>query len=178
MSAPLGVVRATVSLALALCAASPAGAQARSAEFATWDPAGAPELTARVQPVPASRPADAVTLGFAGLLGSAAGVFGGGFVGYQISRADGDCGGDDWCGFTAGFVGAVIGSAVLTPVAVHMANGGRGDLGSTVVMSSLITGAGAAIALVTDSPEILLAVPLAAIIGSVAVERSTTPGPE
>ena len=38
--------------------------------------------------------------------------------------------------------------------------------------------AGAALALVTDSPEILLAVPLAAIIGSVAVERSTTPGPE
>ena len=181
--APCGGMRVALPIMLALLAADSAGAQARSADFQAWEPARAGwENPEQLEPVPhlaeaarsARPPADAITLGMAGLVGSAAGVFGGGYVGYHIDRADGECG-DDWCGFGGLFLGAAIGSAVLAPVAVHMANGGRGDLANSMFTSAVITGAGAVLALVTNSAEVLVAVPVAAIISSVALERASTP---
>ena len=169
-------------LLLMTLAAGPLAAQAiPETAYGGWhppDPASA--VAARPMLTNASRltppPADGVALGLAGLVGSAAGVLGGGYLGYHIDRADGRC--SEWCGFSGMFLGAAIGSAVLAPVAVHAANGGRGNLETTLFTSVVITGAGAVVALMTNSAEVLVAVPVAAIISSVALERSTTPASE
>jgi hypothetical protein len=148
-----------------------------SAAFAHWPaPLAAPQAPTLALdhslPLKGAVPADPVMLTMAGLVGSAAGVFGGGYLGYQIDRQSEDvC---DYCGLTGLLLGAAVGSAVLTPLAVHAANGGRGDLGDALVASSVITGAGMVLTIMTNSGEVLIAVPIAAIIGSVVTERATT----
>src|SRR5690606_35362095 len=99
--------------------------------FARWDAtlAGAPATMSSPAPtssppptsMPSTRiaapPADPLLLTIAGLAGSFVGVFAGGYMGYHIDRqSDHVC---DYCGLTGLLLGAAIGSAVLTPLAVH-----------------------------------------------------------
>lgn len=163
---------------IAFTAASLTAQAAPQTAFPAWHAADEPNFRVstaapRHAIESASPPADPLALGLAGLAGSAAGVLGGGYLGYHIERAGGPCG--DWCGLGGLLFGAAVGSAVLTPVAVHMANGARGDLGTTVFTSAVITGVGTVLALGAGSGEMLVAVPVLAIVGSVALERSTTP---
>lgn len=113
-----------------------------------------------------------LTLAFGGAMGGLTGLIAGGFLGARIELAGG-CSGE-WCGFSGGLLGAAIGSSVMIPVGVHVANDGRGDLSQSVGASGLALAGGVALALLTQDEKPLLLIPLAQIIGSVAMERRSS----
>ena len=116
-----------------------------------------------------------LTLAFGGAMGGVTGLIAGGFIGARIELAGG-CDGE-WCGFSGGLLGAAIGSAVMIPVGVHLANDARGDLSRSVAASGLALAGGVALVLLTQEEKPLLLIPLAQIIGAVAIERRTSRRP-
>ena len=120
-------------------------------------------------------PPSDLTLAFGGVLGGVGGLIAGGFIGAQLEMAGG-CHGDHWCGFGGGILGAAIGSAVMIPAAVHLANGRRGSFAAGLGASVAALAGGVAISLVVQDAQPLLLVPVAQIIGAVAVERRTSRG--
>jgi hypothetical protein len=134
----------------------------------------APRLTLSTE----SQPANDVTLVLAGIAGATVGSFGGAFLGYQLDRNGGNWGCGHGCE-NPGLLGLVggwfVGPALTTPLSVHLANGGRGSLGSAYLSSALIAGVGMAGLTVAGSPEgafILLAAPVAQAVSAVLIERS------
>lgn len=133
-------------------------------------------------PAPDARPAslvppDSVTdelgLALAGVGGGLVGLVVGGYAGatleQQFSR---DC--YEYCGLTGGLIGAAVGSGVLIPYAVHLANHQRGDFGQSLAASGAVLVAGMILTAATDRGEPLLVVPFAQIIVSAGVQRATT----
>jgi hypothetical protein len=113
-----------------------------------------------------------LTLAFGGAMGGLTGLMAGGFLGARIELAGG-CSGE-WCGFSGALLGAAIGSSIMIPVGVHLANDGRGDLSQSVAVSGFALAGGVALALLTQEEKPLLLIPLAQIIGSIAMERRTS----
>ena len=112
-----------------------------------------------------------------GFLGSALGLLIGVPAGFAVERAlyahD-----DEYSGLLGAFLGAAAGTALLPPVAVHLANGRRGNLAVSLGASA---GAGALVVgnvfyRGTDG-AILFALPLVQVVMSVEIERSTSTAP-
>jgi hypothetical protein len=178
-------VRATVPLLLVLLApaAAPAlGQQLAPSAFARFDPALLPSLG--TTPVAATSPARVWTVGegarsaatnrpdtgglvFAGLLGGAAGLLAGGLVGDRLQHTPcEDC-------YLAALAGAVIGESLAIPLAVHLADGRRGQVAPGIIASLTIAAGGLAAAGRLDRAELLLAVPVLQIAAAVASEQHT-----
>jgi len=83
-------------------------------------------------------------------------------------------------------IGFELGEAIGIPLGVHRANGGRGDLRTSMIASLAIAAVGTALLWTDDfdavfetrrSQTILLAVPLAQVITSIFIERRPQSGP-
>jgi hypothetical protein len=107
------------------------------------------------------------TLLLAATAGMLTGAFGGGLIGIQI---DGDNGLDDADGAV---IGGLVGTSLLIPTAVHLADGRRGNLGRSILVSTVVGGAMLAAGVAAESGEIILAIPLVQLISSVFIERDT-----
>jgi hypothetical protein len=125
------------------------------------------------EPTPSSRGTPALALG--GLLGGAVGIVGGFYLGAAL--ADGEDTNDlDF--LSGGVAGAAIGEGLLLPAGVHVANDSRGSYTLSAAASLGIAAAGllALEALHYDAPGapiVLVAVPIAQLVTSVAIERAT-----
>jgi hypothetical protein len=126
-----------------------------------------------------SPPTNDVTLVLAGVAGATVGALGGALLGYQLDRDGGNWGCARGCedpGLLGLAGGWFVGSALTTPLSVHLANGGRGSLPTAYLSSALIAGAGMAGLAVAGSPEgafILLAAPVAQVVSAVLIERGS-----
>jgi hypothetical protein len=113
-------------------------------------------------------PADGGMMALAGAGGLVAGALAGGYVGVEI---DGDTGLDAAEGAV---IGGLIGTSLLVPTAVHLANGGRGNLGRSLLASVLAGGAMLGLGAAAESGEILLAAPFVQLVTSLLIEGDTT----
>jgi hypothetical protein len=110
-----------------------------------------------------------------GLIGGAVGALGGFYVGAVLGSDDDD---DDLDFLGTGVAVATIGEGLLLPLGVHIANGSRGSY-MTSGLVSLGLAAGGLLALETAhydppaAPIILVAVPIAQLAASIAIERAT-----
>ena len=158
--------------ALLLVLALPAALHAQGARH-SFDPPAAGRQTPIQAFGDSSRLRSDLTLAFGGAMGGISGLLAGGFLGARLEMAGG-CRGNEWCGFGGAVLGAAIGTTIMIPAAVHLANEQRGSFGSDLAASAAALGGGLAIALVTQDAEPMLLVPLAQIIGAVAVEKRTS----
>jgi hypothetical protein len=115
-----------------------------------------------------TRPKAAETLLLAGIAGMGTGAFGGGLIGTVI---DNDSGLDNADG---AIFGGLVGTTLLIPTAVHLANHSRGNLSRSVLMSTLLGGALLGVAVAAQSGEIVLAIPFVQLFTAMAVERDTS----
>ena len=111
-------------------------------------------------------------LALGGVLGGAAGLFGGAIVGARITEDD--C---EDCAFVGGVYGAVVGGSAGLPLGVHATNGGRGRLLPSLLASLAIGGAGLGVAVLADRSEVMIGVPVAQLVTSILIERSTSSPP-
>lgn len=117
----------------------------------------------------AVRPVDVGGLSLAGVLGAGVGILGGGIVGAGVERlVSSNC--YDLCGLAGGVTGAAIGSTLAIPMAVHMANGRRGKLSSSLAWSGFAAAVGWGLGLTLHDPSPVVLVPIAQIIISVSIE--------
>jgi hypothetical protein len=107
-------------------------------------------------------------LSLAGAGGMLAGAVGGGLIGVAIDEDDGL---DDAEGAV---IGGLMGTTLAIPTAVHLANGSRGNLGRSLLVSTLVGGTMLGVGWALESGEILLAAPFAQLITSVLIERNTS----
>ena len=114
-----------------------------------------------------------LTLAFGGAMGGISGLLAGGFIGARLEMAGG-CTGDDWCGFGGALLGAAIGSTIMIPAAVHLANDQRGSFSAGLGASVAVLAGGIAFSLFTHDAHPILLIPLAQIIGAVGTERRTS----
>lgn len=119
-------------------------------------------------------PRHELALAFAGAMGGFGGLVAGAYVGARIETAGG-CS-HEWCGWTGAILGAAIGTTVMIPAVVHLANDQRGDLIEGIASSVAALAGGIAISLLMQDPQPLLVVPVAQIIGAVATEKRTSSG--
>lgn len=110
-----------------------------------------------------------------GLAGGAVGAVGGFYVGAVLASDDDD---DDLEFLSGGVAVATIGEGLLLPLGVHIANGSRGSYGKSALVSLGIAAAGllALQAVHYDppgAPIVLVAVPVAQLATSIAIERAT-----
>ncbi len=71
-----------------------------------------------------------------------------------------------------------MGSALTSPLSVHLANGGRGSLTSAYLSSAVIAGAGMAGLVAAGSPEgayVLMGAPVVQVVSAVLIERRGPP---
>lgn len=110
-----------------------------------------------------------------GLIGGAVGALGGFYVGAVLGSDDDD---DDLDFLGTGVAGAAIGEGLLLPLGVHIANGRRGSY-TTSALASLGLAAAGLLALEAShydppaAPIVLVAVPVAQLVTSIAIERAT-----
>ena len=110
-----------------------------------------------------------VILGLGGIAGGGLGVVAGGWAGAKIREHE--C---EDCGLSGLLYGAVLGGSAALPVGVHLANGGRGKLGPSLLASLALGGAGLGAAALTNEYGILLAVPVVQLVSAIAIERATS----
>jgi hypothetical protein len=138
-------------------------------ESATGQPTG---QAARVVPFRAVEKSSADTVGamlFQGLVFGAAGMFAGGFLGYQIETSDG-CD-DDWlCGLGGMIIGGLIGETVGMVTGIHQGGGRRSPYSGDLALGLAIAGVGYAGADATEGIT-LLAVPVAQLVFGMMRER-------
>lgn len=125
-----------------------------------------PTALAAQQPAEPARNGGVLLLAGAG--GMVAGALGGGLVGVAI---DGDDGLDAAEGAV---IGGVMGTSLAIPTAVHLANGSRGNLGRSMLVSALVGGALLSVGVAAESGEIVLAAPFVQLLSSVLIERNTS----
>ena len=119
-------------------------------------------------PPDSSRVQSGGVLLLAGLGGMAVGALGGGLVGVGI---DEDSGLDAAEG---AIIGGLMGTSLAIPTAVHLANGRRGWLGRSMLVSTLVGGAFLGAGLAAESGELVLAAPFAQLATSILIERNTS----
>jgi hypothetical protein len=119
------------------------------------------------QPIPRP-PRSPAVLALGGVLAGTAGVFGGAWIGNELTKdACEDC-------FLEGLVyGGVAGGSALLPLGVHLANGRRGNYGASLLSSLGIGAAGLAVAFASNEGAVMLAVPVLQLVSSIAIERAT-----
>ncbi len=120
-------------------------------------------------PVPDSSMAKSQgTLALAGLGGMAVGALVGSLIGIEIDD------GEDLDTAEGAVVGGLAGTSLAIPAAVHLANGSRGNLGRSMLVSVLLGGALLGAGWAADSGELVIAAPFAQLISSVIIERNTS----
>jgi hypothetical protein len=107
-----------------------------------------------------------------GVLGGAAGLVGGALAGARITQDD--C---EDCGLVGGIYGGVAGWSTGIPLGVHLANGRRGKLLPSLLASLAIGGAGLGVAVAANKADLLIPVPVAQLVTSILIERSTSEPP-
>jgi hypothetical protein len=115
-----------------------------------------------------SKPSEVGSLLLAGTAGMLTGALGAGLIGSEIDPDDGL---DDAEGAV---IGGLIGTTFTTPVAVHLANGSRGNLGQSILVSTLAGGALLGLGLAAESGELIIAAPFVQLITSVFIEKNTS----
>ena len=147
----------------------PAAAQAQRLDPPTFpvDEGGRQRPAVASIRVPTAR--GPLILGLGGIAGGGLGAMAGGWTGARIREHA--C---EDCGLNGLLYGAVVGVSTALPVGVHFANGGRGKLGPSLLASLALGGAGLAAAALTHEYGILMAVPVAQLVSSVAIERATS----
>lgn len=97
------------------------------------------------------------------------GLLVGGVIGHRLELSSG-C---DYmmCGLAGTLVGAVAGETIGLPLGVHLASKPRGSFAVTFLGSAAVTGLGLALLYEAESPYLLLAVPVAQLAVSIAIER-------
>jgi hypothetical protein len=110
-------------------------------------------------------------LAVSGVVGGAAGLLAGGYVGSRLTEDD--C---EDCFFIGGAYGAVAGWSSGIPLGVHLANGGRGRFLPSLATSLAIGAVGLGAAAASDTYEIMIAVPVLQLVSSILIERGTGPG--
>jgi len=117
-------------------------------------------------------PRHPVALAMGGLAGGAVGFISGALIGAVVASDDG------YEAAGLGLVGGTLGAIVGIPVGTHLTNGRRGRLGPGLAASLVTMLAGAAAAAIVDDEgvetAILISIPVAMTIASVAAERTTT----
>ncbi|HEU4829468.1 MAG TPA: hypothetical protein VFT04_09750 [Gemmatimonadales bacterium] len=162
----------TLLLAVALC---PAGLAAQGSRFGYRREVPAPALASMANSLPPAvrTHRSPVLLVLGGILGGAAGGVAGGLGGAAIEQSDG-CRGSDQCGLGGFIIGGAGGLALGAPLGVHVANGGRGSFGKSLLLSSLVTAAVGGLAYATRSEEIAYLMPATQIGTAVIVEIRTS----
>ena len=125
-----------------------AGAQRIESRFPRPEPArvAPPAFTALRDSIESQRIARVAV----GALGGAIGMISGAVIGYHLERGTEDyC--YDWCGLTGGLFGAVFGEAIGFAAGSHVAARPQRSLGEQILLSSVIGGAGLALAFGTNS---------------------------
>jgi hypothetical protein len=129
---------------------------------------------------PTARPPGHLKLAVVGVTGAAIGSVGGALLGYHFDVKEARWGCERGCE-DPGLVGAVggwfVGSALATPLAVHLANSRRGSLATAYLSSAVVAGAGMVGMMAAGSPGaafVLLGVPAAQVISAVLIERRVT----
>lgn len=142
--------------------------------FSLWSDSTAAGLPARESwgtNLDSSRTAPVVSLALAGTAGTVFGIIGGVYLGAQVNP----CTGCEDPGLLGALSGYFFGPALLTPLAVHSANGSRGDIEDAYLSSfgiavigivGLLAGGDAASAF-------LIAAPFAQVVSAVHVIAST-----
>lgn len=190
------VSAAVVGAVLALAASSPVSAQTHPAASslavrarspvppAVWlvppapapaiaDSPGAPALPSSPSETTRAASDNGLTLLLAGVGSAAAGSFGGAFLGYRLDRAyfHWDC--ENGCedpGLLGLLGGWLVGSALTTPLGVHLANDRRGPLGLSYAASALIGGTALAGLAVGAAEFVFLAAPVLQVASAVTIE--------
>lgn len=179
---------APLAMALALLAPPGLSAQDRAALRPSADdlePAPAePRLDSPVDLAPAggdaarAGPRSTVAVAGAGLLGGAVGLVAGGYLGALLAESGDD---EDLDYLGGAVVGAALGEGAMLPLGVHLADGRRGSYAASALVSLGLAGAGL-LALeavhydVPGAPIVLVAVPVAQLVATIAVERATARG--
>ncbi len=115
-----------------------------------------------------SRAQSAAVLLLAGLGGMAVGALGGGLIGIGF---------DDDSNLDAAegaIVGGAFGTSLAIPAAIHLANGRRGNLGRSMLVSALVGGALLGVGWAAESGELVIAAPFAQLVTSVLIEHNTS----
>jgi hypothetical protein len=116
--------------------------------------------------------ADPAGMALAGVATGAVAMVAGGHIGYALGGGSRVCG-DDPCGFEEAIYGAAVGISLGIPLGVHLANRSRGSFGTEVATSLAIGALGMTLALGANNGVVLLAVPVAQLAASIAIERHT-----
>lgn len=151
------------------------------------DPGSPPPAPSRAPLPPPAASASAgddgpspLVLGLVGIGASAAGMLGGFAVGPEVG-CDAS-GSNEFCALGGALIGAAVGTTLTTPLAVHLANGGRGswflDQAASLGYAALAVGIVAALPDEGDHVGrgiVALSIPLGQTVASVAVEKATAP---
>ena len=116
--------------------------------------------------------ADPAGMALAGVATGAVAMAASGYIGSALGGGNRICG-DDPCGFLEAIYGAAVGISVGIPLGVHLANRGRGSFGTELATSLAIGALGMTLALGANDGVVLLAVPVAQRVASIAIERHT-----
>ena len=112
----------------------------------------APPIVSAASTAPDDRPPPLLEPVLAGIAGGAIGLFGGGYLGYQIDRSNGY--GGEWDGVSGAVFGGLIGEMVLLPLGVHTGNADRGSYAADLGVSVLTGAAGLGLLAATGSLEV------------------------
>jgi len=111
-----------------------------------------------------------------GILGGAAGFVTGALIGLSADNCNPEGSEDEiFCNLDTGFFVGSAGGATMLAVGVHVGNGRYGNLWKDLAVSALIGSAGVGLAFAAESPPVLFTVPVVQLIGTVLMERHTTP---
>jgi hypothetical protein len=137
----------------------------------------------RLAPIPVRSPSSTLAMG--GVLGAGAGVLAGGVLGGALGFALTHCDHQDGCAgdyANWAFNGAVVGSSVLIPLGVHLANGRQGRAVPALLGSAALGAVGLGVfwgVQKSEGPDALMAASLIAtpalqLLSSAAIERATS----
>ena len=161
--------RALLSVSLALTfLAAPGQAQRATSVFAVEHDhgSGAPPAQLSLPPRHSTSP---VLLALGGLGAATVGTFAGAVIGSRLTTRY-PC---ENCGLEGLVYGGVAGGSALLPLGVHLANGRRGNYGTSLLTSLGIGAAGLAVAVASQEGAVMLTVPVLQLVSSIAIERAT-----
>jgi hypothetical protein len=153
--------RFTAALIALSLVGAPLGAQ-QIATIAYAPPVESAAQRAAVPPVASAQAQKPNTpsMLFAGFIGGAVGLFGGGVVGYGLKS----CTPDEWfCGMGEAVVGAMIGEMIMLPYGVHLSSQ-HSTYGEKLLWSLAALGLGVVAAPATDGASLLAVPPLQLIL--------------
>lgn len=175
-------VRLAVAICLSFCLAGQLEAQ-RIGEPSFRHEVGRQQRVSSSEAVRVERPTSTLVLG--GAAGAGAGLLAGGVLGGALGYALTRCDDQDGCFgdyLNAAFNGAAVGTSVLIPLGVHLANGREGRYAPALLASAGLGALGLGVfwgVQKSEGPDALMvasvvATPALQLLTSVAIERATS----